>query len=138
MDVTFSVLGILVLIAILLFVRRGQSSSNERPRPRRRILKPATTEFHAVSIKFPSGACEAAQGMEDKRFLSSAAPKLPLPDCDMLVCKCRFIHHKDRRAGDDRRNPWKSNISGETGTHPEEQRHRGDRRSDGSPEDFFK
>jgi hypothetical protein len=37
--------------------------------------------------------------MSGKRFLSGAAPKIPLPGCDVLDCKCRFIHHKDRREG---------------------------------------
>jgi len=138
MDVTITILAVIILVGVLLVVRRGRSGSNERPRQRPSILRRSTSQFHAVSIKYGSRSCEAAKAMEGKRFLSSAAPKLPLPDCDVLECKCRFVHHKDRRAGDDRRNPWRPNIGGDTGTHPKEKRHRGERRADGSPDDFFK
>jgi len=138
MDVALSIFAILILLVFLLLVRRSQSTPNERPPRPSRKPTPRTAEFHAVSLKFSSTACEAAKSMEGKRFLSGAAPRIPLPDCDALDCKCRFVHHKDRRQRDDRRNPWRSNISGDTGRHPEEKRIRPDRRSDDSPEDYFK
>ena len=90
----------------------------------------ATSAFHAVSIKLGPNACEAAQSMAGKRFLSGAAPRLPLPNCKNLECKCRFVHHKDRREAEDRRSPFGQNIASTTGTHPKEQRQGEDRRSD--------
>jgi hypothetical protein len=67
--------------------------------------------------------------MQGRRFLSSAAPRIPLPDCDVMECKCRFAHHEDRRKGDDRRNPWGQGFgSGSTGTYKNEQRKGRDRR----------
>ena len=68
--------------------------------------------------------------MTDKRYLSGAAPKLPLPNCTNLECKCRFVHHKDRREGEDRRNPFGQSIASTTGTYKKEQRQGEDRRSD--------
>jgi hypothetical protein len=28
---------------------------------------------------------------------------LPVPTCDRAKCRCRYIHHEDRRTGEDRR-----------------------------------
>jgi hypothetical protein len=35
--------------------------------------------WHAVTIAVPANACAAAQDCKGKRYLSSAAPRLPLP-----------------------------------------------------------
>ena len=137
MDIAISIVAIIILILLFLLYRRTQATTTKRPPlPGRPGMAKPDTQFHAVSLKFPATACDAAKAMEGKRFLSSAAPRIPLPECDSLECKCRFIHHKDRRQGDDRRNPYRSSISGDTGEYEREQRHRGERRSDDS-EDFF-
>ncbi len=55
--------------------------------------------FHAVTIR-PSRTgcvCGAARDLEGKRFLSAAAPALPLPDCDAMECGCIYTHFRDRR-----------------------------------------
>ena len=59
--------------------------------------------YHAVSILPGLDACAAVHRFTRQRFLSSQAPKLPLPSCDAERCTCRFKHHKDRRAGPRRR-----------------------------------
>lgn len=41
--------------------------------------------------------------MKDRRFLSAAAPQLPLKECACETCECRYAHHDDRRAVRDRR-----------------------------------
>ena len=132
MTVTVSVIALLLLIAVLLWLRRNKQSSGERPTPDRPAVAGKSTTFHAVSIKLGPNACAAAQEMSGKRFLSGAAPRIPLPDCNVLECKCRFVHHKDRRTGDDRRSPFGHGFGGATGTHPVEQRQSEDRRSDNS------
>ena len=133
MSVTTAIAGILILVLIFLLVLRKESE----PKPRSSAARPAkltaTTEFHAVSIKFASSACSAAKSLEGKRFLSSAAPRIPLPECDVLECKCRFVHYADRREADDRRNPYRAGISGDTGKYPEEQRKNPERRKDPDP-----
>lgn len=74
--------------------------------------------------------------MAERRFLSTAAPKLPLAECNVLECKCRFVHHKDRRASKDRRTPFgPSAFGGSTGRYEIDQRNRPDRRQD--DEDIF-
>ena len=136
MDVVLSLVIIAVLLGVLLIMRRQKSSGNRRPpTPRTKPGKPDTA-FHAVSIVYASNACETAKNMQGRRFLSSAAPKLPLSECDVLECKCRFVHHKDRRKGDDRRNPYLHQFGGgDTGTHQQEQRKARERRDD--PPDTF-
>ncbi len=55
--------------------------------------------WHAVSIQGGDGGrCEAARSLAGRRFLSSEAPALPLPDCDRPeTCRCRYRKHGDRR-----------------------------------------
>jgi hypothetical protein len=59
--------------------------------------------FHAVSIEPGARACDEARSRDGKRFLSTAAPMLPLRGCTQSTCQCRYVHHKDRRASTDRR-----------------------------------
>ena len=60
--------------------------------------------FRAVSINPSMGSCLAAQAIRGERFLSAEAPVLPLKDCDVKFCKCRYAHYPDRRRdGRDRR-----------------------------------
>jgi hypothetical protein len=132
MTVTVSVLALLVLVAVFYWLRRRSESSGERPTPDRPAVDGKTSAFHAVSIRIGPHACLSAHEMAGKRFLSGAAPKIPLPECDVLECKCRFVHHKDRREGDERRSPFGQGFGAATGTHAIEQRQREDRRSDKS------
>lgn len=130
------------LIAVILLggwmlLRRRQSSSAPSTKPPA-DHSTAESKYHAVSIKFASNACKAAREMEGRRFLSGAAPRLPLPECDVNDCRCRFVHHKDRRAGRDRRSPFgPSGFGGAaTGTHKVEQRQGKDRRHE-DDDDLF-
>ncbi len=138
MDVITSLIAVTVLLGLLWFVRRHAKPENVRPDERRKVDTGKNTRFHAVSIRFAPDACDAAKAMEGRRFLSSAAPKIPLPECDAAKCKCRFKHHSDRRTGDDRRNAWGKGFGGTTsGTYPKEQRKGGDRRKN-DPDEYFR
>jgi len=54
---------------------------------------------HAVTIEANANACEAARDLVGQRFLAREAPPLPLPDCDVSECPCRYRHYQDRRQG---------------------------------------
>jgi hypothetical protein len=41
--------------------------------------------------------CQAAEAVKGRRFLSTEAPILPLRECDVAACKCKYRHHEDRR-----------------------------------------
>ena len=129
MDIVASGIAVLLLIAILVLFRRQSTKQAARPERPRPSASETSSKFHAVSIRYAAGACNAAIAMEGRRFLSSAAPKLPLPECDAAECKCRFRHHDDRRSGKDRRNTWTQGMGGgATGPYLKEQRTGKDRR----------
>ena len=137
MDVVTSLIAIAVLLVVLWFVRRSSKSSNVSPDEGRKVAAVSNSKFHAVSIRFGSNACQAARKLEGRRYLSSAAPKLPLSECDTTGCQCRFKHHTDRRSGDDRRNAWGQGLGTTmSGQYPKEQRKGGERRRD-DPDEYF-
>ncbi len=137
MTMIFVIVALVVLV-LLLFILQGRRAKDEQKPVATRPTTPVSkAEFHAVSIRLRSNACEAAKSMEGKRFLSSAAPRLPLPDCDVLECRCKFVHHKDRRSQEDRRNSFAGGVASgaTTGAQQVEQRQSDERRAD-PPETF--
>lgn len=82
-------------------------------------------KYHAVTITPGRPSCALAAQLVGKRFLSADAPALPLPGC-AARCHCRYIHHADRRAADDRRFPFGVSKSAESERFTE--RRRGERR----------
>ena len=66
-------------------------------------ITPVATPYHSVSIGPAKNGCTSAKRHVNQRFLAREAPRLPLPDCDALVCHCRYSHFDDRRE-EDRRN----------------------------------
>ena len=127
---------ILVLLVGWLFMRSRQSRTPVATERRSR-LPTSKKNYHAVSIKFEPYACSAAKELDGTRFLAEAAPRLPLPECDVTDCKCHFAHHKDRRSAEDRRTVFTaSGYSEATGKHETERRHGTDRRHD-DDDDFI-
>jgi hypothetical protein len=118
----------LILAAAWLVVKNRRSKAEMKEAASAKSLH-STSAFHAVSLKYSSRSCDAAKAMTGHRYLATAAPKLPLPECDASDCHCGFIHHADRRSGEDRRSPFDSGIyAGATGTFRAERRGRKDRR----------
>jgi len=135
MNVQTMALVLVLLLLIWLYIRRRQATSNDKSHSAAQTSS-KNSAYHAVSIKFTGNACKSAREMEGRRFLSSAAPRIPLPDCDVLDCSCRFAHHQDRRARQDRRSPFgPGGIGGSTGKYTQEQRQGKDRRKS-DDEDF--
>ena len=50
-----------------------------------------------MSIQPADDGCHLAESVQEQRFLSDEAPGLPLPDCGAIDCRCRYVHHADRR-----------------------------------------
>lgn len=121
-------LGALLVLAIawlIVRIRQNKAATVAESRP---STKHSGT-FHAVAIKYSENACDAAKAMTGRRFLSTAAPRLPLPECDFLDCRCKFAHYDDRRNGGDRRSPFSpGGPTGATGTFQQERREKTDRR----------
>ncbi len=127
----YLIIGLLVLaIAVFVIYRGRQSGANgTKSSPSKPVdLLATTSKFHAVSIRTGLIACDAARALHGERFLSDAAPMIPLKGCDVDACQCRFVHHADRRSGEERRSPYPSSLSRDTGVFRQEQRGASDRR----------
>jgi hypothetical protein len=119
--------GLLMLMVAWLVLRIRQNKAAEKSGRQKKVQ--TSGAFHAVAIKYTENACDAAKQLTGRRFLSSAAPRLPLPECNHLECRCSFAHYKDRRSAHDRRSPFaRSSVTGATGVHQQERRARADRR----------
>ncbi len=129
-----TLLGIvLVLLIVWLYLRQRRYAAEENAPARK--TDSAKTAYHAVSIRFEANACDAAKAMTGRRFLASTAPRLPLPECNVLECRCRFAHHDDRRSGKDRRSPFGARGYSPSGSGSFEHERRGGagrRKDDGS------
>jgi hypothetical protein len=68
----------------------------------------ARNPYLATSISAEGCACAAVGNVANTRFLTSQnVPKLPLADCISATCKCRYVHHQDRRNSEgERRTPF--------------------------------
>jgi hypothetical protein len=133
-DPLMMLLAFIALLVAWLFLRSRLNSSDTKTN----TVRPAarkSTEYHAVSIKFSASACDAAKALGGQRFLASAAPTMPLPECNVEICDCHFAHHEDRRAIKDRRSPFASSISVDgTGSFEKERRDHKERREDDDTE----
>ncbi len=124
-----TLLFIALILAIGWLVMRILRGSEKPGEPATKKIADKSSPYHAVSLQCSGNACDAAKAMMGRRFLSSAAPRLPLPECDALECRCRFAHHSDRRTGSDRRSPFSpATPGGGTGTFKVERREKKDRR----------
>ena len=66
----------------------------------RKAEQTGASPYHAVAIRCPTNACEAARDSEGERHVSADAPLLPLNECDRPdQCECRYQHYEDRRTG---------------------------------------
>ena len=106
-----------------------KSNSTKTVKPQQ--LKP----YRGTSIAFEESACDAVKAIGRKRFLLSDGdtPMLPLSGCDASRCKCKYMHHDDRRDDDhDRRlsAALKTELYEDTGSENRRLKTRGRRKSD--------
>jgi hypothetical protein len=120
---------VLGLLVAWYFYRQGLDKPEETKD--RRLRSDPDSDFHAVSVKPGSYACSAVTEIANKRFLAGEAPELPLPGCTAARCECHFVHHRDRRAGKDRRSPFGTGgLAAATGKHAQERRDGKERRDE--------
>jgi hypothetical protein len=107
----------------------GKASGINKPKSAASHASPAraSSDWHAVAIRPKGQSCEAVQARRATRFLSSDAPRLPLPECSTSdTCTCVYKHHADRRV-EPRRQDEKDGLR-RNGTVTQERRSPGDRR----------
>lgn len=114
-----------LLLAVLLLgylFRHRWLPNKQHKTTRQKVGTPAVSPFHAVSIECLKIPCNAASTLANKRFLPQDAPSLPLETCDNPDCRCRYIHHEDRRANDSDRRVKIGIVTDLYGTFGEEER----------------
>ena len=124
-ELLLGALLVLALAWLIVRIRRNKEAerAESRPSPKQH------GKYHAVAIKYSENACDAAKALTGRRFLASAAPQLPLTDCDFANCRCKFAHYEDRRSGRDRRSPFApAGPTSSTGSFEKDRRERVDRR----------
>jgi hypothetical protein len=63
----------------------------------------SSTQWRAVKVSPGLICCDAVSEVSEQVFLSRLAPSLPLDECSVGDCRCKYIHLEDRRSGGDRR-----------------------------------
>ena len=130
MDIALLIVLIVALVVALIRMLPERQSLHIRDsagstykRRTQALVSSKRISYKSVSIVCDSSACEAAESLMDKQFLTHEAPVVPLPDCTSTHCECKYIHHQDRRKQTiDRRAPVALN------TDTSEQSDRSDRR----------
>ncbi len=69
----------------------------DQSRPDHQENEKRSDPYHAVTILATNKSCVTSKALKGIRFLSTDAPVLPLEDCDVETCPCRYKHHADRR-----------------------------------------
>ena len=64
--------------------------------------KAETSDYRCVVIKTGQQTCAKVRELAGKPILLNEAPLLPLTECDVARCNCKFTRHEDRRMNDRR------------------------------------
>ena len=69
------------------------SARKQRTRPTKR------SPYRATSIVCEGNTCSAVKGLLNVRFLNldNVMPSIPVSGCNVGFCKCKYVHHADRR-----------------------------------------
>lgn len=105
---TITLVALFVLAAVTV-VRRGGLNKlqptkakarirDRRPQDSAAVKRPRkSTKYHSVTIELDPHPCAAVKAIGGAKLLSHEAPILPVSECDQANCRCRYIHHDDRR-----------------------------------------
>ncbi|MFW5451385.1 MAG: hypothetical protein ACKE9I_07280 [Methylophagaceae bacterium] len=97
--------AILVVSGLWLWLHHKSAITSEKAHQRATFIKEHPQKYHGTSIHPCAKACENVKNLHDKRFLASEVTSLPVFGCTTKQCSCSYVHHKDRRSGEDRRFP---------------------------------
>lgn len=139
-SIVFLLVGITLVVVMIFALRQHLQMSNkvitggaEKPKYSPKPSSKPSNPDRATSITCGKTSCAAVKAIEGKRFLvlDDDIPALPLPACDENKCKCKYIHHEDRREKEDRRSisGAKQRFHLQTGN-VENRKKRGRRKSD--------
>jgi len=135
----FALIVVFLVIAMVLFLKSRSRSAQQRKAARKSKSKKSSSAnestatgskaFTAVTVVPCPGACEAVLGFGEHRFLTAEAPILPLSDCGLSSCTCKYVYYDDRRdVSEERRQPYSIRTDLHSTTGEKEKRQRAGRR----------
>jgi hypothetical protein len=111
--IVYLTIGLLGIAGLILVLRSHLQSSGQKAASEvKKIHSDRNTAplpknpYRAISIVSGQSSCAAVKAIGTKRFLveDGDIPQLPLSDCDVVKCACKYAHHENRRDdGGDRR-----------------------------------
>ena len=96
-------ISLFLLLCVVWFWLHFHPTSADKYNKKSAPDKKPTKTYHGITINPCSKSCEAVNQFSKKRFLASEVTQLPVIGCSNMQCTCSYVHHKDRRAEDDRR-----------------------------------
>lgn len=109
----------------------GKGPEHER---RTSNAKPASLYRGVQIVAGEEGCCRFAKILDGQRFLSDEIPKLPLDQCDVDECRCRYKLFDDRRTGERRLSDFGVDIISELRTDENQRGDVSDRRGESKDE----
>lgn len=109
-DIIFALIMLAIVLGYLRYVRQQSqqaSSSQNHTSHYKRLLpeedsKAQKVDYRCVVIKTGQQTCAKVRELAGKPILLDEAPLLPLTECDVARCNCKFTRHEDRRMNDRR------------------------------------
>jgi len=102
--IAIGAIAAVLLLKGLIASKSAARAANTRPggvtKKTAKNAVPTRLPYHAVSCRSGAGSCEAVEEINGHRFLVEDAPQLPLDACTKERCKCKYLHHQDRRDDD--------------------------------------
>ncbi|MDG2156092.1 MAG: hypothetical protein P8M26_09125 [Gammaproteobacteria bacterium] len=88
------------IIAFFLLLRLRRPSAHLRNKP----IATEKKKYSGLAFVAEAHCCDAANTHNERRFLTSEAPNIPLAECsDPALCHCKYRNIDDRRIRHDRR-----------------------------------
>lgn len=103
MDNLLFAITLIVLIVLWFWLHHKSTVSSEKVHQKEEFIKTHPKVYHGISIHQCAKACANVKNLHGKRMLASEAVALPVFGCTVKKCTCSYVHHKDRRSGEDRR-----------------------------------
>ena len=141
MKILALVLLVITILVIFITMRpKASKPGNRSARTNKTLISKNTSvetrhPYRATSIVSDTSVCEAVKALGKKRFLDvdRGIPILPLDDCTVSQCNCRYAHYDDRRdSSEDRRHPpgLKSQLYDSSDQQNKREKNRGRRKGD--------
>lgn len=109
-DILFALTMLAIVLGYLWYVKQQTqqqastraSTSQYKPIIPKADASTESADYRCVVIKTGQQTCAKVRELAGKPILLNDAPLLPLTECDVARCNCKFTRHQDRRMADRR------------------------------------